>query len=296
MRPGRLLVRAAPYLAYGVVVFGVCLYVVFPYDLLAQYGAAHWAPPGVQIQATGVTPLFPPGLQTERMTVSLDAVAARRDIVQIAGLRVRPSWLALATGRPQAGFSAALYGGRIQGHVSRARGEGAPTWDVEITFADLELDRHPLTRRDEEAFLRGRLSGTVSARVDERGQLHAGSVELNVEQLVFAGRVLQLPMQRDVACAAAQGGAQAETAGAGNVSFSCNGDDLAIVGSGALTWRGTIQSAVLDLRWRVQSQDLYRQEVNFLGALVGQEPDDDGELSFRLYGPWQRLRAGTNAR
>ena len=36
--------------------------------------------------------------------------------------------------------------------------------------------------------------------------------------------------------------------------------------------------------------DLYRQEVNFLGAPVGQAPNDDGELSFRLYGPWQRLR------
>ena len=290
MRPGRLLLRAAPYLVYGVVVFGVCLYVTFPYDLLAQYGAEHWTPPGVHVQASGVKPLFPPGMQAQRVAVSLDAAANRQDVVQVAGLRVRPGWLALATGTPRADFSAALYGGRIQGRVSRARGEDAPIWDVEITFAGIEIDRHPLTRRHAEAFLRGRLSGTVSARFDERGQLHAASVELNAADLVFAGRVLQLPLQRDLACATVRSEAQAPTAGNANVSLSCVGDDLDIAASGTVTWQGAIHNAALDLQWQVQSQDLYRQEVNFLGALVGQEPDDDGALSFRLYGPWQRMK------
>ena len=292
MRPGRLLLRAAPYLVYGAVVFGVCLYVTFPYDLLAQYGAEHWMPPGVQIQASGVKSLFPPGLQAQRVAVSLDAATNRQDVVQIARLRVRPGWLALATGTPRAEFSAMLYGGRIQGHVSRTRDEGVPVWELQVTFANLEVDRHPLTRRDEDAFLRGRFSGTVSARFDERGQLHTASVELNAEELVFAGRVLQLPMQRDIACATVQSEAQAPTAGAANVSLSCTGDDLDVNASGTVTWQGTIHNTVLDLQWQVQSQDLYRQEVNFLGALVGQQPNDDGELSFRLHGPWQRLRTG----
>lgn len=291
MRLGRLLLRVAPYVVYGAVVFGACLYVTFPYDLLAQYGAEHWAPPDVQIRATGVTPLFPPGLQTERLTVSLDTVIGGQDIVQVAGLRVRPSWLALAIGRPQAEFSTALYGGRIQGRVSRSRGEEAPVWDIQITLAGLALDRHPLTRLDEEAFLRGRLSGTVSARIDERGRLHAASVELNAEDLVFAGRGLQLPLQRDIACATLQSEAETETAGAGDVSLACNGEDLDIGASGTVIWQNSIRNAVLDLRWRIRSQDLYRQEVNFLGALVGQEPNGDGELSFRLYGPWQRLKS-----
>ena len=290
MRPGRLLLRTAPYLVYGAVVFGVCLYVTFPYDLLAQYGAEHWTPPGVHVRANGVTSLFPPGLQAQRVAVSLDAAANRQDVVQLAGLRVRPGWLALATGTPRAEFSAMLYGGRIQGHVSRTRDADVPVWDVQVAFANLEVDRHPLTRRDEDAFLRGRFSGTVSARFDERSQLHAASVELNAEELVFAGRVLQLPLQRDIACDTVQSEVQAPTAGAANVSLSCTGDDLDVNASGTVTWQGTIHNAVLDLRWQVQSQDLYRQEVNFLGALVGQQPNDDGELSFRLYGPWRRLR------
>ena len=290
MRPGRLLLRAAPYLVYGAVVFGVCLYVTFPYDLLAQYGAENWTPPGVQIQASGVKSLFPPGLQAQRVAVSLDAATNRQDVVQIARLRVRPGWLALATGTPRAEFSAMLYGGRIQGHVSRTRDEGVPVWELQVTFANLEVDRHPLTRRDEDAFLRGRFSGTVGARFDERGQLHAASVELNAEELVFAGRVLQLPLQRDIACDTVQSEVQTPTAGAANVSLSCTGDDLDVNASGTVTWQGTIHNATLDLRWQVQSQDLYRQEVNFLGALVGQQPNDDGELSFRLYGPWRRLR------
>ena len=121
-------------------------------------------------------------------------------------------------------------------------------------------------------------------------------MQLNAEDLVFAGQVLQLPMPRDVACATAQSDAQATTAGAGNVSLSCNGDDLAIAASGTVTWQGSLHNAVLDLRWRVQSQDRYQQEVNFLGALVGQAPNADGELSFRLYGPWQRLRTDTSGR
>lgn len=290
MRPGRLILRAAPYLLYGVVAFGVCLYVTFPYDLLVQYGAEHWVPPGVQIQATGVTALFPPGMQARRMALALDAASACREVVQVTGLRVRPGWLALATGTPRVDFSAALYGGRLQGHIRRARGEETPVWDIEFTLADLELHRHPLTRREEETFLRGRLSGTVSARLDERGQLHAASVELNAEELRFVGRVLQLPLQGDIVCAAAQGNAQAETTGTGNMSLSCTGDDLDIGASGTVTWQDSIRNAALDLRWQVRSQDLYRQEVNFLGALVGREPNDDGELSFRLYGPWQRLR------
>lgn len=292
MRPGRLILRMAPYLAYGAVVFGVCLYVTFPYDLLAQYGAEHWVPPGVHIQATGVKSLFPPGVQAQRVAVSLDTAAGRQDVVQVAGLRVRPSWLALATGRPQAEFSAALYGGRIEGYVSRRRGEDAPVWEFQVTFADLEVDRHPLTQRGEEAFLHGRFSGTVSTRLDERGQLHAASVELNAEELVFAGQVLQLPLQQDIACATAQSEARAATADAGNVSLSCSGDDLDIAATGTVTWQGSVRNAALDLRWQVRSQSLYRQEVNFLGVLVGQEPNDDGELSFRLYGPWQRLRTG----
>lgn len=290
MRPGRLLLRAAPYLAYGVMVFGVCLYVTFPYDLLAQYGAEHWAPPGVHVQASGVTSLFPPGIRAQRVAVSLDAAAGQQDIVQVAGLRVRPGWLALATGRPQAEFSAALYGGRIQGRVSRVRHESVPVWDVQATFADLEMDRHALTRRGEEAFLRGRLSGAVAARFDERGQLYAASVELNAAQLVFAGRVLQLPLQRDIVCATAQSEAQVPAAGAGNVSLSCSGDDLDLSATGTVTWQGSLHNATLDLRWQVRSQDLHRQEVDFLGALVGQTPSDGGDLSFRLYGPWQRLR------
>jgi type II secretion system protein N len=284
------MLRVAPYLVYGAVVFGVCLYVTFPYGLLAQYGAEHWAPPGVHVRASGVKSLFPPGVQARRVAVSLEAAAGRQDIVQAAGLRVRPSWLALATGRPQAAFSAALYGGRIQGYVSRQRDKDAPLWDVQVTFAALEIDRHPLARRHEETFLRGRLSGSVAARLDEHGRLHGASVELNAAGLMFAGRVLQLPLQRDIACATAQSEAQAATAGNGNVSLACTGDDLDIAATGTLTWQGSVRNAALDLRWQVRSQSLYRQEVNFLGALVGQEPDEAGELSFRLYGPWQRLR------
>ena len=290
MRPGRLLLRVAPYLGYGVAVFGLCLYVTFPYGLLAQYGARHWVPPGVHVNTHGIESLFPPGVQVQRAAISFDETAGRQEVAQVASLRVRPSWLALVTGRPGAEFSAAMYGGRIQGYVGRRRGGDMPLWEFEVTFAGIELGRHPLARRNEEAFLRGRLSGMLAGQIDERGHLHAATVELRAEELVFAGRALQLPLQRDIACASAQGNAQAASPGAGNVSLACTGEDLDIAAAGSVTWQGSIRGAQLDWRWQVQSQTLYRQEVAFLAVLVGQEPGEEGELSFRLYGPWQRLR------
>ena len=290
MRPGRLILRAAPYLAYGVAVFGLCLYVTFPYDLLAQYGSRHWVPPGLHVETYGVESLFPPGLQMQRAAVAVDATAGRQEVVQVGDLRLRPNWLALVTGRPGAEFSAAFYGGRIQGRVERREGGEAPRWEFEVAFADIEVDRHPQTRRNDQAILRGRLSGRVAGLVDERGDIHTASAELRVEDLVFDGRALQLPVQRDIACASAQSDAQVESPGTGSVSLACSGDDLDITAAGTVTWRGSIRNAELDWRWQVRSQNLYRQEVAFLGVLVGQEPGEDGGISFRMHGPWQRLR------
>ena len=62
--------------------------------------------------------------------------------------------------------------------------------------------------------------------------------------------------------------------------------------TGTVAWRGLRFAAPPSTcAGRMRSQNLYRQEVNFLGALVGQELNDDGALSFRLYGPWQRLKS-----
>ena len=290
MRPGRLILQMAPYLGYGVAVFGLCLYVTFPYDLLAQYGSRHWVPAQVHVKTDGVESLFPPGVRVRRATVAVDETAGRQEVAQVADLRVRPDWLALVTGRPGAEFSAAAYGGRIEGHVGRLRGGEAPVWEFEVTFANVQIDRYPQTRRNGEAFLRGRLSGTVAGKIDERGNLHAASVELNAQDLVFDGRAFQVPLQREIACASAQSDAQAASPGSGSVSLACSGDDLDIAAEGTVRWRGAIGNAELDWRWQVQSQTLYRQEVAFLAVLVGQEPDEDGKLSFRMYGPWQRLR------
>jgi type II secretion system protein N len=266
------------------------MYVTFPYDLLAQYGVRHWVPSRIHVKTFGVESLFPPGVQVQRAALSLDGAAGRQEVAQVAGLRIRPSWLALVTGRPGAEFSAAIYGGRIQGHVGRRRSGDGALWEFEVTFAGIEADRHPHARHNGEVFLRGRLSGKVAGQIDERGNLHAASVELRAEELVFAGRALQLPLQRDIACATAESDAQAASPGTGSVSLACTGDDLDIAATGTVTWQGSIRSAQLDWQWQVQSQTLYRQEVAFLGILVGQEPGEEGELSFRMYGPWQRLR------
>ena len=290
MRPGSLLLRVAPYLGYGVAVFGICLYVTFPYDLLAQYASRHWVPSGVHVNTHGIESLFPPGVQVQRAAISFDETAGRQEVARVADLRVRPSWLALVTGKPGAEFSASLYGGRIQGYVGRRRGGDMPLWEFEVTFADIDFGRHPLAQRNGEAFLRGRLSGMLAGQIDERGHLHTATVELRAEELVFAGRALQLPLQRDIACASAQGDAQAASPGTGSVALACSGEDLDIAATGTVKWQGSIRSAELDWRWRLQSQALYRQEVAFLAVLVGQEPGENGELSFRMHGPWRRLR------
>ena len=287
---GRLFFRVAPYLGYGLVVFGLCLYVTFPYDLLAQYASRRWVPQRVHVETSGVESLFPPGVQVQQTALAVDGTTGRREVFQVADLRVRPDWLAMVTGRPGAEFSAVTYGGRIEGHVGRRRGDEAPLWEFEVTFADIEIDRHPLTRRNDEAFLRGRLSGRIAGMIDERGTLHTGAVELRAADLVFDGGTLQLPLQREITCSSARSEAQAVSPGAGNVTLACSGDDLDIAATGTVTWRGSLRNAQLDWRWQVQSQTLYRQEVAFLAVLVGQEPGEDGGLSFRMYGPWRRLR------
>lgn len=290
MRPGRVILRVAPYLGYGAAVFGLCLYVTFPYDLLAQYASRHWAPPGMHVETHGVESLFPPGVQVKRAAVAFDAKAGRQEVARVEELRVRPRWLALLTGRPGAEFSAAVYGGRIRGRVERRRSSELPLWEFEVSFADIEIDSHPQALRNRKAFLRGRLSGMVAGQIDERGGLHAASLELRAEELVFDGRALQLPLQRDIACTSAQSDAQATSPGTGSVSLACSGDDLDITAAGTVTWKGSIRRAELDWRWQVRSQTLYRQEVAFLAVLVGEEPTEDGEISFRMYGPWRRLR------
>ena len=90
MRPGRVILRVAPYLGYGAAVFGLCLYVTFPYDLLAQYASRHWAPPGMHVETHGVESLFPPGVQVKRAAVAFDAKAGRQEVARIEELRVRP--------------------------------------------------------------------------------------------------------------------------------------------------------------------------------------------------------------
>ena len=274
-------------------VFGLCLYATFPYDLLAQYGSRHWVPPGLHVETSGVESLFPPGVQVRRAAVAIDGRAGREEVVRVGDVRLRPSWLALLMGRPGAEFSASFYGGRIRGRIERRAGGEAPLWEFDVTFTGIEIDRHPQARHNDEVFLRGRLSGTVAGRIDERGQLHAASVELRAQDLVFDGRALQLPVQRDIACAGAQADAEAEAPGSGSVSLACSGEDLDITAAGTVTWRGSVRNAELDWRWQVRSQTLYRQEVAFLAVLVGQEPGEDGGISFRMYGPWQRLRTSS---
>ena len=74
-------------------------------------------------------------------------------------------------------FEARLYSGRLEGEVHYAKVEGAPLWDIKTRFADLDMAQHALLRKDDKAFIRGRLGGDSAVTLTSDGQVQEGSAQ-----------------------------------------------------------------------------------------------------------------------
>ena len=106
--------------------FVVCVYLLFPYDVLQQR-LMEWASrDGIQLVLTRLRPMFPPGLRAEGIRLQVDQFSPNDATLSIETLRVYPEWLALLSRTMQVRFEGRLYSGRLEGEARYTKVEGAP--------------------------------------------------------------------------------------------------------------------------------------------------------------------------
>ena len=69
-------------------------------------------------------------------------------------------------------------------------------WEVKTRFTDLDMAQYALLRKDDKAFIRGRLGGDAAATLTSDGQMQEGSLNLRVQSVALIGVPgwqLQLP-------------------------------------------------------------------------------------------------------
>ena len=267
------------------------VYVLFPYDLLQQR-LMEWASrDGVQLVLTRLRPAFPPGLRAEGIRLQVDQLSPSDATMSIETLRVHPEWLALLSRKMLWRFEAGLYSGRLEGEARYTKVEGVPLWEVKTRFTDLDMTQYALLRKDDKAFIRGRLGGDATATLTSDGQIQDGSLNLRVPSMVLVGVPgWQLQLPREIACDTLQGELKAPAKQAGTVALTCQGKDLFIEARGTMAWKNPLADSLLNVRWQVRSEEAYKQELDLLGTVVRRRPDRRGEISFRLQGPLRQLR------
>lgn len=293
MRIRHIILQIVAYTLYALVAFGVFVYVLFPYDLLQQRLVEWVSQDGVQLVLTRLRPAFPPGLRAEDIRLRVDQLSPSDATLHIDAVRVQPDWLAFLTKKMQLRFEAKLYSGRLEGDVHYAKVEGTPLWDIKTRFADLDMAQHALLRKDDKAFIRGRLSGDSAVTLTSDGQVQEGSANMRVQAMALIGaQGWYLQLQREIVCDTLQGELKTTAKQGGTVLLTCQGKDLAIEGRGTVGWKTPLTDSQLNVRGQIRSEEAYKQEVEILAALVRKRPDRRGELSFRLQGPLRQLRLG----
>jgi type II secretion system protein N len=293
VRIKRVIVQIVAYTLYAMVAFVVFLYLTFPYDLLRQRLVEWVSQEGMKLSLTRLRPAFPPGVRAQDIRLLVDQFSPNDATVQIESVRVQPEWMAVLSRKMQARFEAELYSGRLEGDVGYAPVEGAPRWDMKARFAELDMAQHPLLRKEDKAFLRGRLNGDAVVTLTSDGEMQDSTFSLRGQSIVLAGSPgWQLQLQKEVVCDTLQGELKTTPKQAGNVSLKCQGKDLLIEASGTVGWKAPLPDSQLTSGWKASSTEAYKQEVALLAALVGKRLDRRGDLSFRLQGPLRQLRLG----
>jgi type II secretion system protein N len=289
----RIVIQTLAYTFYGLVVFLVFLYVIFPYDLLRQRVIEHFPSDDLQLTIASLRPDFPPGLQFRQVRLLSTQTLSSRALAQIDTLQASPNFFALLSGMLDFDLDARLYSGHLEGNVRTAVADAASPWELQVRFSDVHVEQHPLTQKDNQAFLRGRLDGDVVATLDRTGLLQQGFVNLRLQPLVFTGREsLQLPLQREITCDALQSQLQLKAGQLHIASFNCRGDDLAIQVRGNVQWQQPLGDSQLELNIQVRSETTYKQELDLIGTLLRRRPDRRGILSFSVRGTIRQPRFG----
>lgn len=285
----RIILQILAYIFYALLVFVGYLYLTFPYDLVRQRLSDSLARQGVQVALARLEPAFPLGLRARDVRFRGEH---EQDVMQMSTLAVYPDWGPLLTGVPQVHFIADLYRGQVDGHLRAVRSNEGKGWDVQATFANLDMAQHPLAQRGGQTFVKGRGRGDLRLAITPAGTVRSAEVRLQVQALTLSPQALQLPIQRDIVCQTVQGTMSLDPQQTSNLSLSCMGEDLSIATEGTVQWQTPLANSQLNLTWKIRSDTAYKQELDLLGTLVRQRNRRGGELNFKMQGPLQRPRVG----
>jgi type II secretion system protein N len=285
-----IILQVIGYFFYGLVVFIVFLYVMFPYELLRQRLNAWLSQDTIQFEIAQLSSTFPPGLHARQIRAQVKRQQVPGPVLQLDTLHAWPEWLALLSGKLQVRFAGTLYGGRIAGAI-RYPIAAATAWEGQVRLEALDVTQYPPLQQNGALTVRGKLGGEATVTVSQAGTLQQGKVMLRLQPAVLTpGEALQVPLTREVACDTLQGNATREPQQWQIEALTCQGNDLFIDVRGTVRPQTPLPNSVLNLRVQVRSEEAFKQEIALLGSWVRQRPDRRGELSFGLRGPLRQPR------
>lgn len=281
------------YTLYGLAICLIVVYLTFPYDVLQQRLVSQFLPAEFRLTVDQSGPTFPPGVVLYGIRLFADDQTPDVPVLQAEAFSVQPALLSLLLGAVKTQLNGNLYHGHLRGRVLSPAADDNPHWQIQGQFADLELERHPLLRKEKGAFVRGQLGGDLDLILDSNGKLTQGTLDLQLQSVVLvAGQHPGLPLQRDISCTTLQSQIKMTATQMQITSFTCKGDDLTIQARGAVNWRQPVQNSGLNLHLQIRSESAYKQELGLIATLVGRRLDRRGTLSFRIRGMIRQLQFG----
>jgi type II secretion system protein N len=285
-----IILQVIGYVVYGLVVFLVFLYVMFPYELLRQRLNAWLSQDAIQFDIAQLSSTFPPGLHARQIRAQVKHQQVPGPVLQLDTLHAWPEWLALLSGRLQVHFVGTLYSGRIAGDI-RYPIAAATAWEGQVRLEALDVTQYPPLQQNGTLTVRGKLGGEAAVTVSRAGALQQSKVMVRLQPAVLTpGEALPLPLTREVACDTLQGNATRDPQQWQIEALTCQGNDVFIDVRGVVRPQNPLPNSVLNLRLQVRSEEAFKQEIALLGSWVRQRPDRRGELSFGLRGQLRQPR------
>lgn len=289
----RIIFQILGYILYGLAICLIVVYLTFPYDLLQRRLVSQFLPAEYRLTVDRSGPTFPPGVVLRGIRLFADGQGLEVPVVQAEAFRVQPTLLSLLLGTVKTQLNGNLYRGQLQGQVLSPAADDDTHWQIQGKFADLQLEHHPLLRKEKGAFVRGQLAGDLNLTLDAVGKLTQGVLDLQLQSVVLvAGQHPGLPLQRDISCTTLQSQLKMTATQTQITSLTCKGDDLLIQARGAVNWRKPMQNSSLNLHVQIRSETAYKQELGLIAALVGRRLDRRGTLSFRIRGMIRQPKFG----
>jgi type II secretion system protein N len=291
----RIILQVLGYLLFGLVVYAVCVYVMFPYDLLRQRVVDRFSQGTVQVDIARLQPTFPPGLALQQVRIMGKGPHLPEEVVQLQTLRAWPRWLSMLSETKDVRFEGALYDGNIAGEFHYAKVNGEPSWQSAAQFEGLDVARYPLLQQlqsSDKLAVQGRLSGEATATLNARGQLEQGEIAFQLKPAVFVpGEAARIPLRKEIPCQTLKGEVIMTLRQWEIDDLVCQGEDIFVDLRGTVQPRRPVENSVLNIRMELRSDQAFKPELDLIRTLVRQRPSPDGALKFGLRGPLSQPRA-----